>query len=362
MITTLFLFLFLWTSFSPRTENFDKTTNVLSLSRIKDNIEKKSKEIGAKIIEKSQVAYIMTNDLLQNTFSDKSEESSFAAPEQSTASEESSNTDELVLSSEDDLISRFLDGLVQLSPEKTIILKGEMEYGPNEFIHHIERETDGSYISAVFQNLEVKYETVTLFKKATLRTKVTLIAKYHHTPEQEALIDQWVDLKIIEWDLERKSDYEKVKTIHDNIIRNASYIDTVDPSEAKDSNIVTEYAGISVHSPYSIIANQKGVCQSYASLFQKFCDRLNLPSKYITGIATSQSQISDHAWNKVNIDGNWYNIDLTWDDPVVNFNGQIINKAQSGFENKKYFLKSDEFFLQDHQARNGLELVAPKNY
>lgn len=273
-----------------------------------------------------------------------------------------SDTKPVEVKDKEELVARFVEGLNALSPEKTITIKGEVAYSPNELIRKIEKETLGFYISAVYRTLEVKYETVTLLNKKTLQTKVILASNYHHTPEQESLVNQWVDLKIIEWDLRNLSDYDKVKTIHDNIISNASYIDTVNPNEGEKNTTITTYAGISVHSPYSIIANEKGVCQSYASLFQKFCDRLEIPCRYIVGIGTNDSQISDHAWNKVQIDGNWYNIDLTWDDPVVNFNGIRIDRSTSGFESKKYFLKSDSFFAQDHKAENGQNLPAPNDY
>lgn len=274
----------------------------------------------------------------------------------------SSNKEAFKVESEDQLISTLIEGLNHLSPERTVNIRGQLPYKPNQVIRKIEAQTDGSYISAVFRTLEVKYETISILNKKTLQTKVTLNAIYHHSKEQESLIDQWVDLKILEWGLSDMSDYEKIRTIHDKIIASASYMDTVNPNEGKYSNSVTTYAGISVHSPYSIIANGKGVCQSYASLFQKFCDRLSIPSKYIIGLASSDGAVSDHAWNKVQIDGAWYNIDLTWDDPVVEFNDVRIDRSFSGFESKKYFLKSDDFFAKDHQAKNGLEYLAPKDY
>ena len=41
---------------------------------------------------------------------------------------------------------------------------------------------------------------------------------------------------------------------------------------------------------------------------------LNIPCKSITGGTTN----GGHAWNQVYVDGTWYYIDVTWDDPIIN--------------------------------------------
>ena len=48
---------------------------------------------------------------------------------------------------------------------------------------------------------------------------------------------------------------------------------------------------------------------------------------------------SGHVWNQVNIDGKWYNADLTWDAKTVRSKGEW-----------KYFLLNDEEFYKDHRA------------
>ena len=40
-----------------------------------------------------------------------------------------------------------------------------------------------------------------------------------------------------------------------------------------------------------------------------FLNRLNIPNYRISS--------SDHIWNFVYLDNNWYHLDLTWDDPVT---------------------------------------------
>ena len=49
------------------------------------------------------------------------------------------------------------------------------------------------------------------------------------------------------------------------------------------------------------------VCDGYAKAFQMVCQELDIPCV----LASSQT----HMWNNVKMDdGEWYNLDLTWDD------------------------------------------------
>lgn len=56
------------------------------------------------------------------------------------------------------------------------------------------------------------------------------------------------------------------------------------------------------------------VCEGYAKAFQFLCRYAGLESIYAVGWSTSGSSSGGHAWNLVKIDGNWYNVDTTWDD------------------------------------------------
>lgn len=47
----------------------------------------------------------------------------------------------------------------------------------------------------------------------------------------------------------------------------------------------------------------------------------------------------DHAWNKVKVDGKWYNLDTTWNDPTPNSPTEV---------SYNYFLISDKILAKDH--------------
>lgn len=66
------------------------------------------------------------------------------------------------------------------------------------------------------------------------------------------------------------------------------------------------------------LRKKKAICFGYATLFKKMCDYASIQSSVISGYTKSlPSQVGrmgklDHAWNAVNIDGNYYYFDVTW--------------------------------------------------
>ena len=63
---------------------------------------------------------------------------------------------------------------------------------------------------------------------------------------------------------------------------------------------------------YGILINHTGVCESYAEAFQTLCNAVGINCTGIVGIANG----GNHKWNAVKLDGDWYQCDITFDDPV----------------------------------------------
>lgn len=124
------------------------------------------------------------------------------------------------------------------------------------------------------------------------------------------------------------SDVEKVKAVHDYIVRNTVY-DSV--------NVKNNTVPDSDYQAEGVLYNGKAVCQGYAYAFQLFMEQLNIPSKVVTG-ADLKTGVG-HAWNMVSLDGKWYQIDTTWDDPVPDQKGKV---------QYHYFLITDEILSADH--------------
>lgn len=133
------------------------------------------------------------------------------------------------------------------------------------------------------------------------------------------------------------SEYERVKAIHDWIVINVQY----------------DYAGLQNNSISRSAYNADGallyklaVCEGYAEAFHLLCAKAGVQSYMMYGEAgNSVDGWDSHAWNVVRIDGQWYQIDCTWDDPLVN--GAVVTGR--GNLSYTYFLLTDEEMYSDHK-------------
>ena len=126
--------------------------------------------------------------------------------------------------------------------------------------------------------------------------------------------------------------YEDIKMVHDYLI------DTID----YESTLSKE----NIYNIYGALVNRECVCEGYARAFKYLLDELDIPCVMIIGTATnSQGNTENHAWNYVQLNGNWYAVDTTWDDPV------IIGGGTASEESKyKYFLVGADVINQDHSS------------
>ena len=99
-----------------------------------------------------------------------------------------------------------------------------------------------------------------------------------------------------------------------------------------------------IYTIYGALANKVCVCEGYARAFKYIMDELGIPCVLVMGQGTnSKGQTENHAWNYVQVNGRWYALDVTWDDPVVYGGGRASNDSKY-----KYFLKGSNAFNQDH--------------
>ena len=140
---------------------------------------------------------------------------------------------------------------------------------------------------------------------------------YHSTAAQEEALTTAVNDALKELTLDGKSDYEKVRAIHDYICDHVNY-----------DNSLKKY------SAYDALCTGTSVCQGYAVLFYRMCKDAGLSVRIISGIGNG----GNHGWNIVKISdsaraaGQYYNVDCTWD-------------GQSDETHHSYFLKCDADFI-----------------
>ena len=147
------------------------------------------------------------------------------------------------------------------------------------------------------------------------------------------------------------TEYAKVKEIHDFIVRKNFY----NRGDSKE-----ESGGISIYHPASILFANGGVCNAYATLFDLMARQAGLETKFLTGKSLKNGE--DHMWNMVKIMGNWYHIDTTWDDPIINFSDRDIENIED-FVIYDYFLKSDAEIKKSRTINTDKSLPqAPNNF
>lgn len=122
--------------------------------------------------------------------------------------------------------------------------------------------------------------------------------------------------------------YQREKYIHDQMVKLAEYDRTLAQSH--------------VHDLYGALVSKLAVCEGYARAFQYLMYQIGIPALFVSGTATNSSGIPEsHAWNIVKIDGEYYLVDVTWDDPLSNMGAsKPIYYA--------YFNCTDEQFKPDH--------------
>ena len=96
-----------------------------------------------------------------------------------------------------------------------------------------------------------------------------------------------------------QTDLEKVFYVHEWLVQNIAY-DREHLSDGVQDD----------HNLRGALLEGTAVCDGYAKTYA-----LTLRKLGITGVLVTSKDIG-HAWNMVELDGNWYQVDCTWDDPV----------------------------------------------
>ena len=115
------------------------------------------------------------------------------------------------------------------------------------------------------------------------------------TAEQFDLLQSKVDEMTA--DLAGKSDFDKSLILYQRLIQ-ANRYDFGDHDQTA----------------YGALIEGTSVCAGYARSYQLLLQAVGIPCLYLTGTADNGYQIGGHAWNLVQLDGQWYYCDPTWDD------------------------------------------------
>lgn len=141
-----------------------------------------------------------------------------------------------------------------------------------------------------------------------------------------------------------------VEQYKNSIVEECKNLSTVEKIRYVNNYLIdnTDYdilAGNNVYNIYGTLVEKKAVCEGYARACKYILDELEIPCIIACGIAkNSQNVTESHAWNYVKVDENWYALDITWNDPIINNRtGRITDEIRYA-----YFLKGSNKFFEDH--------------
>lgn len=126
---------------------------------------------------------------------------------------------------------------------------------------------------------------------------------------------------------DKMSDIQKEKVLHDYIASKVTY-----------DHALRNYTA------YAALKTGKAVCQGYALLTYRLMQEAGIPVHIVSGTVSTGL----HAWNKVNLDGKWYNVDTTWD-----------SQKQVAYS---YFNVTDAALKRDHAWTQGGLPAADTDY
>ncbi|NLL80259.1 MAG: hypothetical protein GX234_10850 [Clostridiales bacterium] len=162
----------------------------------------------------------------------------------------------------------------------------------------------GTYQAIVKTVSEQLYAPLQNYEEATIKglavkqrgRNCTAEIRRVSTIEEENAVDAAVAELVPQFNQGSTSD--RVIAVHDFICNTVTYSNE------------TAAGAADYKSAYDALASGQGVCTSYALLFQKFMDQMGIPCY----IAVGNRNGVGHAWNIVQVDGQWYHMDCTWDD------------------------------------------------
>ncbi len=132
--------------------------------------------------------------------------------------------------------------------------------------------------------------------------------------------------KKAEWIVENYTDPSMTQTkiariLHDWLIYNTYYDYTYSRPDRGEAS--------------GVLLNGTGVCDGYSKAYILLLSKAGIEALRVTGyVYSSHGTIEPHAWNLVQLDGKWYQVDVTWDDPTDKEN---LTAKRSGLENAMYF-------------------------
>ena len=155
----------------------------------------------------------------------------------------------------------------------------------------------------------------------------------HYLPYPEAALQAYeaaVQAALQEALLPGMSDLQKALALHDWLDLHITYDEVSAADASREGDAYTAYGAL---------VNRTAVCQGYSLAYKALLARCGIEA------AIASSDAIDHSWNFVRLEGSWYQVDVTWDDPTPDRLGQAEHP---------FFLLSDEAMLSRDSGSGSL--------
>jgi hypothetical protein len=192
----------------------------------------------------------------------------------------------------------------------------------SEAMSHTGNPTEGDYLKwqyAGWKSSGSTYHVTAGICYYTIKYTMT----YYTTLEQEEEVDERISEVLSQLNLDGFSTYRQIQKIYDYICTNVKY----DYTNLNDSDYKLKYTA------YAALINGTSVCQGYAVLLYRMALMRGIDVRVIPGMGNG----GNHAWNIVEINGKYYNLDSTWD---------------AGSSSYSWFLKSEADFSNHVRSDN----------
>ena len=196
------------------------------------------------------------------------------------------------------------------------LIEGVTAFETNIDVSKFNLNANEALIKAIVA-LDASPEAWAVNEKVSVQTQgdkaKAVIIEYDYTKDEQLLIQREID------DVVEKAaaiadtfqtDFDKAKAVYDYLIDNYDY----DWSLANGKE-------------YELFKTGEGVCTAYSLAYKDILQELGIPCLTVSS--------SEHMWNVVQIDGNWYNVDVSW--------GDIYTAEDESFRYDN-FMKSDYYF------------------
>ena len=142
-------------------------------------------------------------------------------------------------------------------------------------------------------------------------------------------IEEYVKKFVASIDFSAMSDYQKEICIHDYLCRNIQYDNKC--IDNKNSNILS-------HTIWGVFIEKKAVCDGISKAFKYMCNIMGIKCIVEKGRA-DDGDVEKHTWNIIKLDGQAYQVDVTWD--LNRYDGEVCKYY--------YFNLPDEMMYLDHK-------------